>query len=104
MLVSIFFIYLDDTIIVYLVESKEEVRLRAYLRQKMARILYKNDTIPNEMAFISLTTTIFEHRHFRSGTTRQWTFPGAFYFSTLVVTLIGKFYMTKKKPNNFFYI
>jgi hypothetical protein len=75
------------------VESKEEVRLRALLRQRMARILYKNDTIPNETLFISLTSAIFENRHFRSGTTRQWTFPGAFYFSTLVVTLIGKLNM-----------
>ncbi len=74
-------------------ESKEEVRLRQLLRKRMALILYKNDTIPNETVFNSLTTAIFEHRHFRSGTTRQWTFPGAFYFSTLVVTLIGKFNM-----------
>jgi hypothetical protein len=73
------------------VESKEEVRLRSDLRHKIARILYKNETIPNETVFISLTTAIFENRHVRSGTARQWTFPGAFYFSTLVVTLIGKF-------------
>ncbi len=72
-------------------ESKEEVRLRSDLRHKIARILYKNETIPNETVFISLTTAIFENRHVRSGTARQWTFPGAFYFSTLVVTLIGKF-------------
>jgi len=73
------------------VESKEEVRLRSDLRLRIARILYKNETIPNETVFISLTTAIFENRHVRSGTARQWTFPGAFYFSTLVVTLIGKF-------------
>ena len=73
-----------------LVESKEEARLRAALRLRMARILYKNDTIQNESIFNSLTTAIFEHRHVRSGTAKQWTFPGAFYFSTLVVTLIGK--------------
>jgi hypothetical protein len=71
------------------VESKEEARMRANLRQKMARILYKNDTIQNETAFHSLTSNIFESRHFRTGTAKQWTFPGAFYFSTLVVTLIG---------------
>ncbi len=74
-------------------ESKEEARLRGVLRTKMARILYKSETIPNETLFISLTSAIFENRHVRSGTTRQWTFPGAFYFSTLVVTLIGKFYI-----------
>ena len=73
----------------FLVESKEEARLRAALRLRMARILYKNDTIQNETIFHSLTTTIFEHRHVRTGTAKQWTFPGAFYFSTLVVTLIG---------------
>lgn len=84
-------------LLLLLVESKEEVRLRAALRQKIARILYKNDTIPNETVFISLTSAIFENRHFRSGTTRQWTFPGAFYFSTLVVTLIGKFSIKKNK-------
>ena len=71
-------------------ESKEEAILRAALRVKMARILYKNDTIQNETVFHSLTTAIFENRHVRSGTAKQWTFPGAFYFSTLVVTLIGK--------------
>ena len=57
----------------------------------MARILYKNETIPNETTFHMLTSTIFENRHVRTGTAKQWTFPGAFYFSTLVVTLIGKF-------------
>jgi hypothetical protein len=77
--------------IVFLVESKEEARLRAHYRLRLARILYKNDTIPNEAQFNAITSTIFEHRHVRSGTTKQWTFPGAFYFSTLVVTLIGKF-------------
>jgi hypothetical protein len=65
--------------------------MRAVLRSKMARILYKNDTIPNETVFVSLTTAIFDNRHFRNGTAKQWTFPGAFYFSTLVVTLIGKY-------------
>ncbi len=74
-------------------ESKEEARLRAMYRLKMARILYKNDTIQNETIFTIVTTAIFEHRHVRSGTTKQWTFPGAFYFSTLVVTLIGMFYL-----------
>jgi hypothetical protein len=74
------------------VESKEEAILRAALRLKMARILYKNDTIQNETLFHMLTTTIFEHRHVRSGTGKQWTFPGAFYFSTLVVTLIGNLF------------
>ena len=73
------------------VESKEEARIRAALRLRMARILYKNDTIQNESAFHSLTTRIFENRHVRSGTAKQWTFSGAFYFSTLVVTLIGNF-------------
>ena len=58
----------------------------------MARILYKNDTIQNETSFHSVTTAVFENRHIRTGTTKQWTFPGAFYFSTLVVTLIGKFF------------
>lgn len=72
------------------VESKEEHQLRALLRQRIARILFKNETIPNEALFISLTTAIFDSRHFRTGTTKQWTFPGAFYFSTLVVTLIGR--------------
>jgi hypothetical protein len=72
------------------VESKEEARLRTIYRQRIARILYKNDTIPNEHVFNSLTTAIFDHRQVRSGTAKQWTFPGAFYFSTLVVTLIGK--------------
>ena len=76
-----------------LVESKEEVRQRSLLRRKAARILYKNETIQNETVFNSLTTEMFENRHVRSGTTKQWTYPGAFYFSTLVVTLIGKFYM-----------
>ena len=76
-----------------LVESKEEIRQRSLLRLKMARILYKNDTIPNETVFNSLTTTIFEHRYMRSGTAKQWTLPGAFYFSTLVVTLIGKVFI-----------
>ena len=71
-------------------ESKEEVRLRDHYRRKMAQILYKNNTIQNETIFTSLTTAIFENRHVRNGTTKQWTFPGAFYFSTLVVTLIGK--------------
>lgn len=70
-------------------ESKEEARTRAALRLRMARILYKSDTIPNETVFHGLTTLIFENRHVRSGTAKQWTFPGAFYFSTLVVTLIG---------------
>ncbi|UJR21873.1 hypothetical protein I4U23_024946 [Adineta vaga] len=70
-------------------ESKEEHHSRTLLRQRIARILFKNDTIPNETVFISLTTAIFDSRHFRTGTTKQWTFPGAFYFSTLVVTLIG---------------
>lgn len=74
------------------VESKEEARMRALLRVKMARILYKNDTIQNETIFHSLTTAIFDNRHVRTGTAKQWTFPGAFYFSTLVVTLIGKFF------------
>lgn len=73
-----------------LVESKEEHNLREILRAKIARILFKNETIHNEVLFTSLTTAIFDSRHFRSGTTKQWTFPGAFYFSTLVVTLIGK--------------
>jgi hypothetical protein len=73
------------------VESKEEIRLRAALRLRLAQILYKNNTIPNETVFISLTTAIFENRHVRHGTTKQWTFFGAFYFSTLVVTLIGNF-------------
>ena len=63
--------------------------MRTILRSRMARILYKNDTIQNETVFHNLTTAIFERRHFRSGTAKQWTFPGAFYFSTLVVTLIG---------------
>ncbi len=72
-------------------ESKEEARLRLALRTKMARILYKNDTIQNETIFHSLTTAIFDNRHVRTGTAKQWTFPGAFYFSTLVVTLIGNF-------------
>lgn len=71
-------------------ESKEEAKNRAILRARMARILYKNDTIQNETVFHTLTTTIFENRYVRTGTTKQWTFPGAFYFSTLVVTLIGK--------------
>lgn len=71
-------------------ESKEEAAQRQELRLKMARILYKNTTIQNETIFNSLTTSIFENRHVRNGTTKQWTFPGAFYFSTLVVTLIGK--------------
>jgi hypothetical protein len=73
------------------VESKEEAHSREVLRLKMARILYKNDTIQNETVFHILTTAIFENRHVRSGTAKQWTFPGAFYFSTLVVTLIGNF-------------
>jgi len=77
----------------FLVESKEEVRLRTIYRQRLARILYKNDTIPNETLFIAVTSAIFENRHVRSGTTKQWTFPGAFYFSTLVVTLIGKLHI-----------
>ena len=72
------------------VESKEEARMRGVLRARMARILYKNDTIQNETVFISLTTLIFDNRHVRTGTAKQWTFPGAFYFSTLVVTLIGE--------------
>jgi hypothetical protein len=76
--------------IIFLVESKEEARSRAAYRLRLARILYKNDTIPNETLFIAVTSAIFENRHVRSGTTKQWTFPGAFYFSTLVVTLIGK--------------
>lgn len=71
-------------------ESKEEAILRDQLRKKMARILYKSDTIQNETVFHNLTTLIFENRHVRSGTAKQWTFPGAFYFSTLVVTLIGR--------------
>ena len=73
-----------------LVESKEEHNLRENLEARIARILFKNETIRNEVLFTSLTTAIFDSRHFRSGTTKQWTFPGAFYFSTLVVTLIGK--------------
>lgn len=77
-------------------ESKEEARTRAALRLRMARILYKNDTIQNETIFHNLTTTIFENRHVRSGTAKQWTFPGAFYFSTLVVTLIGYGHTTPK--------
>lgn len=77
-------------------ESKEEVRQRATLRLKMARILYKNDTIQNETVFNSLTTAIFENRHTRNGTAKQWTFPGAFYFSTLVVTLIGNYLLKLK--------
>ncbi|CAF1374381.1 unnamed protein product [Rotaria magnacalcarata] len=77
-------------------ESKEEARQRAMLRLRMARILYKNDTIQNESVFNSLTTAIFENRHVRSGTAKQWTFPGAFYFSTLVVTLIGYGHTTPK--------
>ncbi len=72
-------------------ESKEEARIRAALKVKMARILYKNDTIQNETLFHLLTTAIFENRHVRTGTAKQWTFPGAFYFSTLVVTLIGNY-------------
>jgi len=75
------------------VESKEEARIRAALKVKMARILYKNDTIQNETLFHLLTTAIFENRHVRTGTAKQWTFPGAFYFSTLVVTLIGNYSM-----------
>ena len=71
-------------------ESKEEHNLREILEARIARILFKNETIRNEVLFTSLTTAIFDSRHFRSGTTKQWTFPGAFYFSTLVVTLIGK--------------
>ncbi|CAF0833688.1 unnamed protein product [Rotaria sp. Silwood1] len=77
-------------------ESKEEARIRAALRLRMARILYKNDSIQNESVFHSLTTTIFENRHVRPGTAKQWTFPGAFYFSTLVVTLIGYGHTTPK--------
>jgi hypothetical protein len=76
------------------VESKEEARIRAALKVKMARILYKNDTIQNETVFHMLTTAIFENRHVRTGTAKQWTFPGAFYFSTLVVTLIGNYSMS----------
>jgi len=83
-----------------LVESKEEIRLRQSLRTKLARILYKSDTIPNETLFISLTTAIFENRHFRNGTAKQWTFPGAFYFSTLVVTLIGKLSISYLQGNS----
>lgn len=92
MLVSFMLIYSDCNHVLYhiSVESKEEARIRAALRLRMARILYKNDTIQNEAIFHSLTTTIFDNRHVRSGTAKQWTFPGAFYFSTLVVTLIGK--------------
>ncbi|CAF3836379.1 unnamed protein product [Rotaria sp. Silwood1] len=77
-------------------ESKEEVRQRALLRSRMARILYKNETIQNETIFNTLTAAIFENRHTRSGTAKQWTFPGAFYFSTLVVTLIGYGHTTPK--------
>ncbi|CAF1014234.1 unnamed protein product [Adineta steineri] len=77
-------------------ESKEEARLRTAMRIRMARILYKNDTIQNDTIFHMLTTTIFEHRHVRTGTAKQWTFPGAFYFSTLVVTLIGYGHTTPK--------
>ncbi len=95
MLVSFFFllIYLYSNYLLshISVESKEEARLRLALRTKMARILYKNDTIQNETIFHSLTTAIFDNRHVRTGTAKQWTFPGAFYFSTLVVTLIGNF-------------
>jgi hypothetical protein len=83
----------NDLLCHLLVESKEEAHMRLLLRSRIARILYKNETIPNENIFISLTSVIFDNRHFRSGTTRQWTFPGAFYFSTLVVTLIGKDYI-----------
>lgn len=71
-------------------EAKQEVTLRTEYRRRIARILYKNDTIVDEAHFNSLTTRIFEHRHVRNGTSKQWTFSGAFYFSTLVVTLIGK--------------
>lgn len=71
-------------------EAKQEVALRAEYRRRLARILFKNETIPDEALFNALTTKIFEHRHFRNGTSKQWTFSGAFYFSTLVVTLIGK--------------
>ncbi|CAF3658408.1 unnamed protein product [Adineta steineri] len=70
-------------------ESKREIANRLIYKQKIARILYRTDTVPNETLFVSLTTAIFENRHFRRGTAKQWTFPGAFYFSTLVVTLIG---------------
>ena len=80
-------------------ESKEEARLRTALRLRMARILYKNDTIQNESIFNSLTTAIFEHRHVRSGTAKQWTYPGAFYFSTLVVTLIGKKFAVERSSS-----
>ncbi len=81
---------ININIFLLLVESKEEIRLRTDYRLRLARILYKNDTIPDETLFIALTTRIFENRHVRNGTAKQWTFPGAFYFSTLVVTLIGK--------------
>ena len=72
------------------VEAKQEVVLRAEYRRRLARILYKNETILDEAHFNYLTTRIFEHRHVRNGTSKQWTFSGAFYFSTLVVTLIGR--------------
>ncbi len=78
----------------FTVESKEEARMRLVLRKRMALILYRNDTIQNESVFNNLTTAIFENRHVRNGTSKQWTFPGAFYFSTLVVTLIGKFFLS----------
>ncbi|CAF1571332.1 unnamed protein product [Adineta ricciae] len=77
-------------------ESKEEHNLREILQARISRILFKNETIHNEVLFTSLTTAIFDSRHFRSGTTKQWTFPGAFYFSTLVVTLIGYGHTTPK--------
>ena len=80
-----------SVLLLFSVEAKEEAKMRILLRQRIARILYKNETIPNEYIFNNLVTAIFEHRHVRPGTAKQWTFPGAFYFSTLVITLIGEF-------------
>ena len=78
-------------VLVCLVEATQEVKLRTEHRKRIARILFKNETIPDEALFNAVTTKIFEHRHVRNGTSKQWTFFGAFYFSTLVVTLIGKY-------------
>ena len=74
----------------FLVESKEESTIRNQLRIRMARIIFKSDKILDETVLNSVTAKIFDSRNIRNGTTKQWTFPGAFYFSTLVVTLIGK--------------